>query len=152
MKKVIQENKVLFVLAVILLISFVLIVVGLVSYFYGGDTDPYGNRLDGIEDYPISKNIDKDIMAMYEDGGVLSVDVDVKGKIVYVIMDVKATTDKVTARSYATKALTKFSDEEKNFYDIHFTITCDTNTEENKIYPMMGSKSAKRSNISWTNN
>ncbi len=151
MKKLIKENKILFVLAIVILISFVLIIIGLLSYFYGGNKDPYGNRLDGIEKYPISKNIDKDIKELLGDG-VLELSTDIKGKIIYITMDVKDGTDKVTARGYATKALEKFTDEEKAFYDIHFTITCKNMKEESKIYPMMGSKSAKRTSISWTNN
>ena len=38
MKKVIKENRILFILAVIILVSLVLIGIGLISYFYGNDS------------------------------------------------------------------------------------------------------------------
>lgn len=151
MKKVIKENKVLFVLALIILISLILIVVGLLSYFYSKDGDKYGNRLDGIENYKISKTIDTDIKSLYE-SGVETVSVDIRGKIIYIIMDVSAGVSKTDARSYAIRALEKFTDEEKNFYDIHFTVTCKNATEETTMYPMMGSKHAGNPQVVWTNN
>ncbi len=150
MKKVIKENKVLFILAIVIIISLILIVIKVVSFFYNTKTDPYGDRLDGIENYPISENISEDIKALYE-SGMEEVKVDVKGKIIYVTFDVSGGTSKVDARSMALKSLDVFSDEIKGFYDIHYTLTC-KNCEENTIYPMMGSKHKGESQVVWTNN
>ncbi len=151
MKKIIKENKVLFGLAIILLIALVAIVIGLISMFYSDEGDKYGNRLNGIDKYPISENIKDDIKALYE-SGVESVNVDVKGKIIYVIIDVSNGVSKEDARGFAIKALEKFSDEEKKFYDIQFMITCKTASEETTMYPMMGAKHSENSQIIWTNN
>lgn len=52
MKKVIKENRILFILAVIIIIALVLIGVGLISYFYGNDTNSYGDRLKDKDKYP----------------------------------------------------------------------------------------------------
>lgn len=151
MKKLIKENKVLFVLSIIILVSLICIGVGLISYFYSEDGDKYGNRLDGIENYPISENISEDIRSLYE-SGVESLNVDIRGKVVYVIMDVSAGVSKVDAQSMATRALEKFTDEQKSFYDISFLITCKSNTEETTMYPMQGMKNSENPQIVWTNN
>ena len=151
MKKLIKENKVLFVLSIIILISLICIGVGLISYFYSEDGDKYGNRLEGIENYPISETIEQDIRGLYE-SGIESLKVDLRGKVIYIIMDVSVGISKVDAQSMGVKALEKFTDEQKSFYDISFLITCNGNTEETTIFPMQGMKNSENSQIVWTNN
>lgn len=151
MKKVIKENKVLFVLALIVIISLILIGVGLVKYFYSSSGDKYGDRLNGIEKHKLSNTLSDDIKALYE-SGVESVSVDTKGKIIYVIMDVSDGVSKVDAESYAIKALDVFSDDDKSFYDIQFMITCKNASEETTTYPMEGYKNSNNTQVVWTNN
>lgn len=151
MKKVIKENKVLFVLALIVIISLILIGVGLVKYFYSSSGDKYGDRLNGIEKHKLSNTLADDIKALYE-SGVESVSVDTKGKIIYVIMDVSDGVSKVDAQSYAIKALDVFSDDDKSFYDIQFMITCKNASEETTTYPMEGYKNSNNTQVVWTNN
>ncbi len=151
MKKVIKENKVLFVLALIVIISLILIGVGLVKYFYSSSGDKYGDRLNGIEEHKLSNTLADDIKALYE-SGVESVSVDTKGKIIYVIMDVSDGVSKVDAQSYAIKALDVFSDDDKSFYDIQFMITCKNASEETTTYPMEGYKNSNNTQVVWTNN
>ena len=151
MKKVIKENKVLFVLALIVIISLILIGVGLVKYFYSSSGDKYGDRLNGIEKHKLSNTLADDIKALYE-SGVESVSVDTKGKIIYVIMDVSDDVSKVDAQSYAIKALDVFSDDDKSFYDIQFMITCKNASEETTTYPMEGYKNSNNTQVVWTNN
>ena len=45
MKKIFNENKTLFILAIIIIISLIFMGVGLIRYFYGSNKDPYGDRL-----------------------------------------------------------------------------------------------------------
>lgn len=151
MKKVIKENKVLFVLALIVIISLILIGVGLIKYFYSSSGDKYGDRLNGIEEHKLSNTLADDIKALYE-SGVESVSVDTKGKIIYVIMDVSDGVSKVDAQSYAIKALDVFSDDDKSFYDIQFMITCKNASEETTTYPMEGYKNSNNTQVVWTNN
>ncbi len=151
MKKVIKENKVLFVLALIVIISLVLIGVGLIKYFYSSSGDKYGDRLTGIEKHKLKNSIENDIKAMYE-SGVEKVSIDVKGKIIYIIMDVSDGVSKVDAQSYAIKSLDAFSDEEKAFYDIQFMITCKNISEETTSFPIEGYKNSNNTQVIWTNN
>ncbi len=151
MKKVIKENKVLFVLALVVIISLILIGVGLIKYFYSSSGDKYGDRLNGIEKHKLSDTLADDIKALYE-SGVETVSVDTKGKIIYVIMDVSDGVGKVDAQSYAIKALDVFSDDDKSFYDIQFMITCKNASEETTTYPMEGYKNSNNTQVVWTNN
>ena len=151
MKKIIKENKVLFALAVIILVALILIAVGLFTYFYGNNKDKYGERLNGKEEYVIKDTIAEEIKSLYE-SNVENVKVDIRGKMIYIIIDVANETDKTTAKTLANQALEKFTEEEKNFYDIQFLITCNKEEAEPKIYPIEGYKNSSITNIVWTNN
>ena len=54
MKKLWKNNRVVFVLVIILIICFVAICSVALTFFYSKDTNEYGNRLDGIEKHQIS--------------------------------------------------------------------------------------------------
>lgn len=154
MKKVIKENRILFILAIIIIIALVLIGVGLISYFYGNDTNSYGDRLKDKDKYPLKSTLSDDIKSLYTKG-VNSVKVDVKGKIIYIIIDVEDGTSKIDAEGYAVKSLEKFTAEELDYYDIQFMVTSKNEKEvegQSKIYPIAGAKKAKNSQVIWTNN
>ncbi len=153
MKRVFSENKVLLVLAIIILISFVVIGVSLVMYFYSGNgKDSYGDRLEGIEEVQIDDNVGDLVKELYkEDKAFNDVIVNVKGKIIYINIDLKENLSLVDTQSLAIKSLEVFSEEEKAFYDIQIIITAKTVEEESDIYPLMGYKNSKNSQVVWTN-
>ena len=151
MKKTIRENKVLFALTIIIIISLVLMTIGLLSYFYGNNKSPYGDRLNGMEGYPINKSLAKDIQELL-DGDVTNVKIETKGKIIYIIIDVNKEVGKLEAKDLAAKSLEKFSDNEKNYYDLQFLITCEDEEEEERVFPIEGYKNSTSNSIIWTNN
>ena len=154
MRRVFKENKTLFILAIIILVSLVIMGIGLISYFYGNNKNPYGDRLKDISEHKISDSISSDIKEIYTEG-VNSVDVEIKGKIVYIIMDVIDGVSKIDAEGYAVKALDKFKSEDLDYYDIQFLITCKdeiVSEDEVKVYPIAGAKKAKGSQVIWSNN
>lgn len=151
MKKLWKQNKVLVVLAFIILIALVAMLVGLFTYFYKRNVSVYGNRLNGIENHPIEEKLDEKIKGLFE-SGVESVKTDVRGKIIYVIMDVAKDTPKDTAKGYAQTALSSISEDTINFYDIQFMMTCTSEDKEEKEYPVLGYKNSSFQTISWTNN
>ena len=82
-----QDNTMLWILIVILLVCFLLIGFLFYKYFYSGiSTSKYGDtRLEGIENYPLSPNLEFDINQLYkEEKSVNKVKVDVEGRIKYV--------------------------------------------------------------------
>lgn len=153
MKKFFQENKVLFLLAIIIISCFVIICISLVTYFYTGSGESaYGNRLEGIEKVQIKKDIDKKISKLYEsEKSINNVKVNIKGKIVYITIDIKGNPSFEDAKNLSSKSLDAFSKKEKEFYDFQLIVTNKTIKEENKLYPFMGYKNSKSKKITWTN-
>ena len=133
MKRILSENKVLLVLAIIIIVSIVVIAVSLVLYFYTGNgKDEYGDRLQGIEDVQISDDINDKVADLYAENPAFNeVVVNVKGKIIYINIDIKENLSLVDAQSLAIKSK--------------------TTEEESEIYPLMGYKNAKNSQVVWTN-
>lgn len=151
MKKVIKENKVLFVLAIVIIIALIIMTFGLIKYFYSTNIDKYGDRLSGIENHTIKDTISEEIKSLYGPE-VENVKVDIKGKIIYIIFDVADAVSKEDAKGLAIKSLEKFSEEDKNYYDIQFLVTCKKESAEEKVYPIEGYKNSSNPQVVWTNN
>lgn len=153
LKKLFIHNKVWFVLIMILIICFILIIYGLFKYFYVGiNKDTYGDRLEGISDYKLDKNIKSNLQDVYKDNdNVGDATLDLKGKIIYISIDFVKATKIEDARSLALKSLDIFSDEEKQFYDIQYILTANTISED-EFYPTMGYKNSSSQIVAWINN
>ncbi len=81
-KKFWVENKVLFVLAIILIICVIIFTVVGLTYFYGSSSNVYGNRLDPIKDIPLdNKFIDSVKSDMNSKENVKNTTVKLKGKM-----------------------------------------------------------------------
>ena len=128
-----------------------LLIAGAFAFFFLNQTknDAYGNRLNGIESVEISKNHKEEIISFItEQETVDKASINIKGKIVY--LNIYLSSGKVDdAQALAIKILEKFTDDEKNFYDINYTFT-KSNTEENSSFPIMGYKKSDKTIISWT--
>lgn len=150
MKKI-KNNKVLLVLAIILLICFILIIVALFKYFYTGDNkNKYGERLEQIESHKLKENLESEIKKIYREEEINKVEIKTSGRIIYLTLDISKVMKISDARSLALKSLDKFSDDEKKYYDIQFIITCESEgSSENKIYPTMGYKNSASSIVVW---
>ncbi len=152
LKKLFIRNKVWFVLIIILIVCFLLIIYGLVKYFYIGiNNDTYGDRLEGISENELDKDIESDVQAIYESNdNVGEVILDLKGKIIYITIDFVKATKVKDAKSLALKSLEAFSEEEKLFYDIQYILTAETITED-EFYPTMGYKNSSSQVVVWIN-
>lgn len=154
-KKIWEENKILFILAIILIVCLVVLVGVSLKYFYGSSNSVYGNRLDVTEKVPMKEEtMNKVKSTLEENEKVNSVKVAKKGKIVYIsikyVDDVKMDEGKKIAES----SIELFSEEELSVYDIEYTIKSNLTNEDkdNKSYTLMGSKNANGSgSISWNN-
>lgn len=125
----------------------------------------YGDRLDGIKKITFGKTEKNKIVNKIKDNDkVTEASVDVKGKIIYVLFDVKKDTSKDDAKSIANDSLSVISDEVKNFYDINYVIskkdeegtkkTVTNDDGETKevtvtVFPLMGYKNSKSKGIVW---
>lgn len=151
-KNKLKSNKILLLLGGILVVCFILILVALFKYFYGAmNNTKYGDRLDGISEYKLDKGLDSEIKDLYSESEVDSVTLKTSGKIIYLTIDLSKVVTKETAKTLALKALEKFTDDEKQYYDIQFIITCskEEGSEETKLYPIMGYKNSSSAVVSW---
>ena len=125
----------------------------LLKYFYfGNGGSKYGDRLDGIEAAIISDNKKSEVANSIKEGkNVKDATVTITGKIIYIRIAFEAGADLETSKAIAVKTLEQFSDEEKAFYDIHFTLVSEKN-EASDGFTIMGSKNVNGTNLIWNNN
>ena len=102
--KKIRNNKVLLVLLGILLVCIIAIGILFYKFFYAGaGGTKYGNRLNGIENYPLSSNLQDEIKSLYSDNSkVGTVKVNTEGRVIYVDIDFKESLKVNEAKSLAT--------------------------------------------------
>lgn len=152
MKKLFVRNKVMFVLVIILLACFILIMYNLIKYFYAGNKNAYGDRLENLKEHKLDNNIEEKVANLYsENKEVGDVKVELRGKIIYVTIDYVKAIKLEDAKSLALKSLEAFSQEEKEFYDMQYILTAET-IEEDESFPTMGYKNALNTVVVWINN
>lgn len=125
----------------------------LLKYFYfGNGGSKYGDRLDGIEAAIISDNKKSEVANSIKEGkNVKDATVTITGKIIYIRIAFEAGADLETSKSIAVKSLEQFSEEEKRFYDVHFTLVSEK-TDTNEGFTIMGAKNVNGTNLIWNNN
>ena len=146
-----QDNTMLWILIVILVVRFLMIGFLFYKYFYSGiSTSKYGDtRLEGIEKYPLSETLEKDINDLYKDEkSVNNVKVNVEGRIIYINNDIKESIKVDSAKSIATKALEKVGEENLTYYEVQYILTY-SGEEENNNFPVFGSKNASSLKVVW---
>ena len=145
-----QDNIVLLVLFGILAVCFIAIGLLFYKYFYAGSgSSKYGERLDGIEKYKLSSTLKDDVSNIYkEETSVNKVEVDTKGKIIYITIDFKESIKVASAQDLAIKSLDVIGEENLKYYEIQFTLTY-SGSEENENFPVFGSKSANSLKVFW---
>ncbi len=147
--KFIKKHKVALIVTAVVIILLVLCAIGIKSAFFSNiNGSKYGNRLDGIENYPIDSSVIDDIKeTIKETGYVNSISYDLEGRCMYFIIEVKSDVDLTTSRSLADKIAEKLSDEIKSYYDIQVLI--DSEDEESEIYPTIGAKHKTSVGFKW---
>lgn len=149
--KFIKKNKIL-ILVIILFILFLGAIIFVTTLLPSYNTSVYGNRLNGINDLKISTEVKDDIVAtIKKEAWVGDANVSISGKIINIVIRVNATATKDVVKAAATNLLDKFTDDEKNFYDIQMFIGM-VNDEKSDLFPIIGYKSAKSSALIWSNN
>lgn len=152
-KKFYQNNRVFVILMSIVLICIIVMAICLISYFYGSkDSSVYGERLDGIDAVKIEESRLSELETELDTSPLIdSSKITVTGKIIYVKMNFVATAPLVEAQGKALELLGKFSDEEKKFYDFHFTLEQKKN-ETGNGFIISGAKNVNGTNLVWNNN
>lgn len=153
MKKFYNEHRVFTILMAIAIVCLILVATVLIKCFYsGGNKGKYGDRLEGIEAVEINNSKISDIETKIKaDQIVKSAKITITGKIVYFELNFSSETSLVEAQSVALKSLDNFSDEEKAFYDFHFTLKQES-TAESDGFLIEGAKNRNGSGLVWNNN
>lgn len=151
-KKILNENRVLLVLGIILIICLIIVAVVSLTYFYGSSDTVYGNRLDDVKDMPLNSKLFKDIEEeLKQNESVKKVSTTTKGKIVYINIDFVDATKMEDAKVVAESVLPLFNDDELAIYDIEFTISS-LSTADFVGYTLMGARNANGiGEIVWNN-
>lgn len=153
MKKNKNNNKVLYVLIIILLVCTGLIGYEFYKYFYAGTGgSKYGDRLEGIENYPLKDTLVDDIKAIYaQNTSVGEIKTQVQGKIIYITIDFKENIKVASAKDLAIKALQAIGEKNLNYYDVQYILTSSYEAEdkETKYFPVFGAKNSNSSKVVW---
>ena len=112
MKKLWKNNRVVFVLVIILIICFISIIGVTLTFFYSKDISTYGNRLDNIEKYPVSNEFKASYKdKMLENENIKSINFDIKGRIIYITINFDENIDLKKAKSIISSSLSEFNEE-----------------------------------------
>lgn len=132
------------VLFLIILLSIFLLVK---NFLYPDDMiSIYGSRLEGIEKVKITDYRKKEIKGIFlEEELVESVDVDVKGKIINIIIKGKEKYTIEEAKKKIIEGIKSLKKEETEFYDVQFFVS-----NENIKYTLIGYKNKNSEEISWS--
>lgn len=157
MKKVLENLKQLIarhkLLTGICFLAAVIIIILLYVFFsmFISSNDKYGNRLNGINKVEITKKDQTEIKKFLEEKSeVSSASVRIQGKIIYIHIELNRDVSLEQAKEIANSSLEKLDDDEKNFYDIGFSLTQVKNSDEDPDgFIITGSKNAKLDHISW---
>ncbi len=163
--KKLLKNKRFVIVMILVLIGIICLILLKNILSPNGHISSYGNRLEGIEKAKLNKsNQEKIISKLEKNEKVSSAKINVHGKIINVIFNVKKDTTVDDSHLIATESINNFSDKVKSFYDIQYIITMDdeigtketinnedgtTTEKEVKIYPIMGYKNSSSEGIVW---
>lgn len=145
--KFIKNNKIIVALLLIAVIMFSTILILIFSNLSSGN-DEYGNRLDNIENYPITEemitNIKNELTGLDK---VISISYNLEGRLANFIIKVEDDLAVSEAKNYADKVIEHFSEDLKGYYDIQVLI--DSNNDESEIYPIVGYKHKTSDSLVW---
>lgn len=145
-KKFYKNNRIYCILMIISAVCLFIILLTIMIYFISQTkTSIYGNRLDDIESYNVTSDLN-DLKGFFESNDkVKGASTDVRGKIIYVVVNFNSDISNEEIQGICTESLTKLSDNNKLFYDVQFVI------KREGLNPYLGSKSASKTIISWAN-
>lgn len=148
----IKKHRIGLIVTGVILVLVILMFFGIKNAFFSNMAQSvYGNRLDGIEKYPIDDAVIKDIETTLKDtGNISSFKYELKGRLMNFIIEVNADVDLTTSRAFADKIAEKLSDDIKSFYDIQVYLTC--SDKESELYPTIGYKHKTSVGFKWNNN
>lgn len=136
------ESAIIFIAILIL----IFIVIFAKIFFFSDSGDPYGDRLDGIEEHRINNDkLAKIETDLKKEDSVTNVDAFITGRVVNIMIDLKNDIDYEDSKKYGEEAVANFNKKELSFYDVQIYLISDNSD----IYPKIGYKGKKSQEIVW---
>ena len=149
MKKFIKNNKLTVITFIICLVFVILVFAIKLTFFPDEGRAIYGDRLDGIEEVEITSKQEKNIVSKLEEKDeVKSVDTDIKGRILNVIITVNDDVELDPAKALASVITENFEEDQNGYYDIQVFIK--KSNEEDTRFPIIGYKHQDKDEFSWS--
>jgi len=147
--KFIKKKKYTLILLIIFLLLFVLVIKAKEVLMPDDGKATYGERLDGIEEYPISQEIFNTIKEEYgKNENVKQLTHELKGKILNFFITVDDKVSVKDAKEIGSKIITYFDEKTLKYYSIQiYLIKTD---EKLNNFPIIGMKDPLSEIISWT--
>ena len=153
-------------LSIIVFIAVLVLAAGIVIFLtIGNGGSKYGERLKGIEKISFTKKEkNKLVNELKKNENVTSASLDIQGKIIYIMFNVKGEVSLDDAKNIGNESLNNLSDAVKGYYDINVLITKkdEQGTEESKLdadgkeeiiihkeFPISGYKRKSSDHIVW---
>ena len=151
-KKLWTENRVLFVLFVIILLCACIILGVILKYFFGSSKSSYGERLNGIQEVEVNDELQTKFLSnMKQDEQIEDATLKIKGKIIYIALTFREGVSLVEAQSKALASLQHFEQKYLDFYDFNYTLK-GAATENTEGFLIMGARNVNGSGLVWNNN
>lgn len=155
LKKMWNENRVLMVLAIVLIVCFTIILLVSLTYFYGSSDSESGDRLKDSNKYKITDKVKNSVISKSKENTSIedvSINVSKMSKLIYIKVTYAAGTSMNDAKTGAETLLTYFSEKYLKYYDFNVTIT-QSGTADVPAYTIMGARNSGGSGIMvWNNN
>lgn len=150
MKKIWKENRVLFMLILVLIVCFIAICSVVLSYFVGSHKSIYGDRLENKVE--IKEEVKEDFLnSLKENKLVSNGDFRISIRTIYIEIEFDTKATLVEAKSVALASLENLDEELLAYYDVNF-ILIKEKTEKDEGFIIMGAKNSNGTGISWNNN
>lgn len=146
-KNWIKNNKSFAIILLLALLLVIILTVIFVSLLVGGSSNKYGNRLDGINEVTIKKEVydgvKEEIIAtsLAED-----VSIRLQGKIIYTTIILKNDTSIDKAKEIASGTLDNYTEDELKYYDFSYFLKW--NQEDGDVV-ITGNKHHNLESIAW---
>lgn len=121
LKKFYKDNRIFCILMVVSIICVLVIGISLIVYFVNqSESSVYGSRLDGISEHKTDEDFKK-LNEYYKSQDIVTNQlISLKGKIIYIEVDVKEDATKDKVENLGVESLDLISKENFEYYDIEF--------------------------------
>ncbi len=156
LKKLWQENTILFILGIVLIACVIAITVVVLIYFVGDADSKFGDRRDGIEEHLYTDEAKESFIAKFKEAvgedKIVDMNIQVSETMtVYISIEFVNSVSLTDARSKCLASLENFEENILNFYDIEFFIKAQSD-EETEGYEDSGSHNVNGTGgIVWNN-